>query len=114
MTPDKEDKLIEKMARAMCAEMQPSKDPDELGPAPRGTLWLLPFWYRGYGRQARAALRISKPIIRDWALEEAKVACAGEFLTDPETHGDGDTAYDMAIMDCIAAADALKSKGQKP
>ena len=121
MTPEQEDELIEKAARAMCAEMQPSKDPDELGPAPRGTLGLLPFWYRGYGRQASAALSIAKPIIRNEALRIASDICRGralkwakdEFHEDAKTAQRARTSYAEADR-CAADIDALKSKGQKP
>lgn len=102
----KDDALVEKIARAMCAEMQPNKDPDELGPAPRGTFGLQPFWYRGYERQARAALAVAHKAI----LEEAKAACEAEHLTEPNPNNECDKAYDRGVRDCVVAIRSLANQ----
>ena len=102
----KDDALIEKMARAMCAEMQPNKDPDELGPAPRGTLGLLPFWYRSYGRQARVALAVA----RKATLEAAISACVGEHIIF--SNGEADESHNRAVDRCIDTLRALANQEQ--
>lgn len=45
-------------------------------------------------------------VARGMALEEAKRACEGEFLHEPQA-GTEDIAYDYAVRDCIAAIAAL-------
>lgn len=73
--------LVERVARKMLAESRPTVNPDDLTPAPRGRLGLVPKWtlYAPLARAALLALRpgdvigglVLAPMDPDKALKEA-------------------------------------------
>ena len=115
MTPEQEDELIEKMAVNLRDNSPPW--------FPRKEKWekLEERAREEWRKQARAALSISKPIIRNEALRIASDICRGralkwakdEFHEDAKTAQRARTSYAEADR-CAADIDALKSKGQKP
>ena len=65
---------IERMCRATQAVSRPDVNPDQLTPAPRGTVGLIPVW-RLYEHMATAALDAIEAAIRaDQVERDAKVA----------------------------------------
>jgi len=53
--------MQERIARAMCAASRPSSNPDDLTPAPRGRLGMIPKW-RLYEHLALAAMKAMREI----------------------------------------------------
>jgi hypothetical protein len=107
MTPEQEAELIEEIAAEICyAAFVP---PIDYGGSKRYWKGVVEAKKEAYRREARAALRIAKPIIRADALEEALSEAEDEAQRTGE--GDGEFYIARKIVDRI---DALKSKGQKP
>lgn len=109
MTPEKEAELVEKMAAEICYAGFVA--PIDYGGPTRYWKGVVEAKKEAYRREARAALAIAAPILRDEALDEAKIAVEREYLTDPDDYDDGDIAYDKGVRYCAAAIDSLKTQG---
>jgi hypothetical protein len=105
MTPEQEAELIEKMATEICYAWFAGKNIDYGGPKKywKGVVEAKKEVYR---REARAALSIAAPILRDEALEEAAAKAESTWL---ETTFVGKAAIHAGENMCRIVAAAIRS-----
>lgn len=92
------DELVEKVARTMCAAMQPMTDPDKLQPMPRGMSGMRPHW-RLYEAGARAAIRAVHEAMREPSEEMLKAGHHEQDQCAIHNYGGSPTVEDVwAVM----------------